>query len=504
MSAVDILSPEACALLAELHDAFEPERARLLEAREQPRSLAFAEPPAGDWTVAPPPAALADRRVEIIVPAAPEPVAGALRSGAHVLVADLEDSLAPSWRNVLGGQRTIRELADGGLGSMAMLVRPRGWHLVEAHHEVDRRPVSAALFDAGLFAFHCARTLADAGGAGPCLVLPKLESHREARLWSDALGLLEERLELPHASIRTSILVETLPAAFELDAILYELRDRALGLHTGRWDYLFSLIKFKREDPAFVLGDRDRLTPELPLLDALGRLIVQTCHRRGTHALGGLSPVIVSRTDTQANRKALRAVGREKRREALDGYDGTWVAHPALVAVAAEQFDAVLGGSPHQIGRVLESDPVAVDELLAVEPDQRPTPSGLRKDVNVAIQYISSWLRGRGAGAIHGVVAEAATAEIARSQVWQWVRHRVPLSDGSGPVTPELVRRILDEELERIRLKVSDDDWWERWARPHLSRELFEQVALSGERFVSFLTLPAYAQLLALERSQPD
>jgi malate synthase len=372
-------------------------------------------------------------------------------------------------------------------------VRPRGLHLPERHLTVDGSPVAGAFMDFALYAHRNAAELLERG-AGPYLYLPKLESHLEARLWRDALRMAEDALELERGTIKVTVLIETLPAAFAMDAILYELRDHAAGLNAGRWDYIFSAIKRFRTRPEFALPDRAQVTMTVPFMRAYTELLVRTCHARGAHAMGGMSAVIPSRKDEKANKRAFEAVRSDKEREAGDGFDGTWVAHPDSVPVATEAFDAVLGERPNQVERLLDDVAVEPGDLLAIpETPGEVTEAGLRSNVNVGIQYISSWLRGNGAAAIYGLMEDAATAEISRGQVWQWIRHGVFL-DGGRPVTPELVRRLESEELEKIRAEIGDDEWFYSEGRPDLSRELFEQVALSDE-FVEFLTLPAYERL---------
>ena len=361
---------------------------------------------------------------------------------------------------------------------------------------IDGEPVSGALLDFGLFVFHNATRLLDRG-AGPYLYLPKIESHLEARLWNDVFCLAEDALDLDRGTIKATVLIETIPAAFEMDEILYELRDHSCGLNAGRWDYIFSMIKCFRERPEFVLPDRSAVTMTVPFMRAYTELLVKTCHRRGAHAMGGMAALIPSRTDPEANERAIDGVRADKEREAGDGFDGTWVAHPDLVPVAMEAFDAVLGERPNQVERQRDDVHVTAAQLLdarsAFEAGGQITEAGLRNDVNVGIQYISSWLRGNGAAAIYGLMEDAATAEIARSQVWQWIRHGAELEDGRT-VTRDLVRDIATSELERIREEIGDDEWFETEGRPQLSRELFERVALA-DAFVEFLTGPAYAKL---------
>ena len=462
--------------------------------------------------MAPIPAALADRRVEITGPTTRKMVINALNSGARGFMADFEDSNSPLWANMIGGQVN---LADAVRGSMeheekgkqysleaehaVLLVRPRGLHLPERHLRLNGGFVAGAFADFGLFVHRNAAAQLERG-AGPYFYIPKLESAAEAALWRDAFLIAEETLGLERGTIKATVLIETIPAAFEMDAILYELRDHAAGLNAGRWDYIFSMIKRFRSRPEFVLPDRGDVTMTVPFMEAYSELLVKTCHARGAHAMGGMSAVIPSRSDEEANKKAFEAVRSDKEREAGAGFDGTWVAHPDSVPVAMEAFDAVLGSSPNQVSRQRDDVSVSAADLLSVP--QTPgeiTEDGLRLNVNVGIQYISSWLRGNGAAGIYGLMEDAATAEISRAQVWQWIEHGEVLDDGR-PITPDLVRTLAGEELEKIRAEIGDDEWFEKEGRPDLSRSLFEQVALSGsDEFVEFLTLPAYEELLKLE-----
>jgi malate synthase len=351
--------------------------------------------------------------------------------------------------------------------------------------------------DFGLYVHRNAEALLERGW-GPYFYIPKLESHREAALWRDAFVIAEDALGLERGTIKATVLIETIPAAFEMDAILYELRDHAAGLNAGRWDYIFSVIKRFRSRPDIVLPDRSAVTMTVPFMKAYSDLVVKTCHARGAHAMGGMAAVIPSRTDEEANKRAFEAVRADKEREANDGFDGTWVAHPDSVPVATEAFDAVLGSAANQVERQRDDVTPSASALLDVASTPGEiTDDGLRSNVNVGIQYISSWLRGNGAAAIYGLMEDAATAEIARGQVWQWIRHEATLEDGRV-ITPELVRRLETLELERIRSEIGDDEWFETQGRPDLSRSLFERVALS-EDFIEFLTLPAYEELRRLE-----
>jgi malate synthase len=485
----EILTEEALAFVAGLQRRFGPRRAELLQARaERQRRLDAGELPdflaetrqvrESEWTIDPVPADLQDRRVEITGPTNRKMVINALNSGAKMFMADFEDANSPTWANMVEGQanlidaieRTIElETPDKtyrlGDEVATLLVRPRGWHLPERHLLVDGEPVSASLFDFGLYLFHNGQRLLDRG-TGPYLYLPKLESHLEARLWNDVFTHSEDELGLPSGAIKATVLIETILAAFEMDEILWELREHASGLNAGRWDYMFSVIKKFRDRPEFVLPDRNSVTMTAPFMRAYTELLVKTCHRRGAHAMGGMAAFIPSRKDAELNERALAKVREDKQREAGDGFDGTWVAHPDLVPVALAEFER-----PNQLDRQRPEVSVSAAELLDVASTPgEVTEEGLRNDVSVGILYLASWLRGTGAVAIFNLMEDAATAEIARSQVWQWVRHgrfeRQQVVDAIGE---------LDETLGK-------------------ARELFEQVAL-GESFVEFLTLPAYDYL---------
>ncbi|MEA2191583.1 MAG: malate synthase [Solirubrobacteraceae bacterium] len=513
----EILTADALEFVARLHREFDATRRALLDARMQRQheldaggTLDFlADTEAvrdGDWTIAPEPAALRNRRVEITGPTSRKMVINALNSGATGFMADFEDSNSPTWRNMIGGQVNLADAVRGtiehdekgkqyrlGDAVATLLVRPRGWHLDERHLLVDGEPVAGGLVDFGLYAFHNARELLERG-AGPYFYLPKMESHREARLWNDVFDLAEDHLGLESGTIKATVLIETLPAAFEMDEILYELREHSAGLNAGRWDYIFSAIKRFRTRPEFVTPDRKKVTMTVPFMRAYTELLVRTCHRRGAHAMGGMAAQIPSRTDEAANEKAFAALRADKRREAADGFDGTWVAHPDSVSAALEEFDAVLGDEPNQLGRRRDEVRVTAEQLLDV-PDTpgEITEEGLRGNVNVGIQYISSWLRGNGAAGIDGMMEDAATAEIARAQVWQWVHHGAQLEDGRT-ITSELVRELETSELQKIREQIGDDEWFENEGRPDLCREIFEELALADE-FVEFLTLPAGERL---------
>jgi malate synthase len=511
----EVLSDEALTFIGELHAEFDPRRKELLARRAErvARWNAGILPDfltdtrsirEGDWSVAPPPADLTDRRVEITGPTDRKMVINALNSGARGFMADFEDANSPTWSNMVGGHVNLTDAIEGTIeheesgksyrledDPATLLVRPRGWHLSDRHITVGGERISASLMDFGLHLFQNAQRLLERG-SGPYFYLPKLESHLEARLWNDVFLRAQERLGLDPGTIRATVLIETIPAAFEMEEILHELRDHSAGLNAGRWDYIFSVIKCFRDRPEFLLPDRASVTMTVPFMRSYTQLLVRTCHRRGAHAMGGMSAVIPSRRDAEVNERAFAAVRADKEREAGDGFDGTWVAHPDSVPVATEQFDAVLGDRPNQVERRRDDVVVAASDLLDAESaGGEITEAGLRGNVNVGIQYISSWLRGNGAAAINHLMEDAATAEIARSQVWQWIRHGAEI-DGDR-VTPELVRRIEGEELERIREQVGDD-FFHSHGRPEESRELFEDVALSDE-FVDFLTLPAYERL---------
>jgi malate synthase len=492
----EILSADALAFVAELHRRFDRTRRELVAARaERQARLDAGELPdfldetreirEGDWRVAPVPADLQDRRVEITGPVDRKMVINALNSGARCFMADFEDANTPTWRNNLDGQANLIdsieqtiELDTGektyrlGDDPAVLLVRPRGWHLPERHMLVDGDAASGSLFDFGLYLFHNGRRLLDKG-SGPYLYLPKLESHLEARLWNEVFDFVEEELDLPPGSIKATVLIETILAAFEMEEILFELRDHSAGLNAGRWDYIFSIIKKFRERPEFVLPDRAQVTMTVPFMRAYTELLVKTCHRRGAHAMGGMAAFVPSRREPEVNEVALAKVRDDKQREAGDGFDGTWVAHPDLVPVALEEFDAVLGARPNQVERLREEVDVAAADLLDVRvPGGEVTADGVRMNVSVGLRYLESWLGGAGAVAIFNLMEDAATAEISRSQIWQWLRH--------GRVERDQVVGFEDAELA----EAGDGRWSD-------ARALFDEVALS-EELEEFLTLPAY------------
>jgi malate synthase len=513
----EVLTDGAMALVGRLHEELDARRRDLLEERLDLQSrldaggaLDFVAAPE-DFTVAPVPDALQDRRVEITGPTGRKMVINALNSGARGFMADFEDSNSPYWSNMIEGQVNLADAIRGTIehdekgkhyeleGDPAVLhVRPRGLHLPEEHLQLEGHPVAGAFVDFGLYVHRNAEALLERGW-GPYFYIPKLESEREAALWRDAFLIAEEELGLDRGTIKATVLIETIPAAFCMDAILYELRDHIAGLNAGRWDYIFSVIKRFRERDEFLTPDRSDVTMTVPFMSAYSDLVVKTAHARGAHAMGGMAAVIPSRTDEEANRKAFEAVRADKQREAESGFDGTWVAHPDSVPVATDAFDEVLGERPNQVERQRDDVEPSAAALLDVAstPGDR-TEGGLRSNINVGIQYISSWLRGNGAAAIYGLMEDAATAEIARGQVWQWIHHGAELDDGRT-VTPDLVRELATSELEKIREEIGDDEWFEKEGRPDLSRSLFERVALSDD-FVEFLTLPAYDELQKLEK----
>jgi len=494
-----VLTDEALAFVAALQREFEGERRRILSARaERSARLAAGELPgflAGTsavrddprWRVPEAPVDLRDRRVEITGPVDRKMTINALNSGASAFMADFEDANAPTWRNCVEGQANLIDAVEGTISletpektysldeeTATLLVRPRGWHLHEKHVLVDDAPVSASLFDFGLCLFHCAGRLVERG-SGPYFYLPKLESHLEARLWNEVFVAAQERLGLARGTIRATVLIETILAAFEMEEILYELREHSSGLNAGRWDYMFSVIKKFRDRDDFVLPDRGLVTMTVPFMRAYTELLVKTCHRRGAHAVGGMAAFIPSRRDPEINAVALQKVAEDKTREANDGFDGTWVAHPDLVPTARAEFDRILSDRPNQLSKQREDVTVTAADLL----DVAATPGGVsdegvRLNVSVGIQYIGSWLAGTGAAAINNLMEDAATAEISRSQIWQWVRH--------GRVERGRVEVEVAAELDRL------GDGFEPAA------DLFRQVALATD-FVEFLTLPAYELL---------
>jgi len=499
-----ILDPKALDFLVALDSEFAGRRVALLDTRRArraryaagqlpsflPETAAIRDDPS--WRVAPPAPGLADRRVEITGPTDRKMTVNALNSGARVWLADFEDATAPTWDNVMGGQANLIAALDRtidftdprgkryALGDQlaTIVVRPRGWHLVEKHIVVDGRPISASLVDFGLYFYHCAQRQIDAG-KGPYFYLPKLEGHREARLWNDVFVFAQNYLGIPQGTIRATVLIETITAAFEMEEILYELRDHSAGLNAGRWDYIFSVIKNFGHRSDFVLPDRSDVTMTVPFMRAYSQLLVKTCHKRGAHAIGGMAAFIPSR-DEAVNAVALEKVRADKEREAGDGFDGSWVAHPGLVETCERAFTAVLGSRPHQLDRRRDDVTVTADDLLAV--DRTPgavTLDGLRANIAVALRYVDAWLGGTGAVALFNLMEDAATAEIARCQVWQWLHHGTPLA-GGAVVTEDLVRSIVDEEAAGLRPE---------------AKQIFVDTALA-EDLPAFFTTEAYARHL--------
>ncbi len=503
-----VLTEEAVAFLIDLENEFgwrrgqllarRQERQRLLDQGERPDFLeATAYVREGDWTVPQVHPDLADRRVEITGPVDRKMMINALNSGAKVFMADFEDATSPTWENLLHGHVNLVEAYHGTLELetedkryelndevATLVVRPRGWHLEEKHFLVDGRPMSASLFDFGLYMFHGGRA-ALANGTAPFLYLPKLESHLEARLWNDVFVWAQDRLDIERGTIKATVLIENILAAFEMDEILYELREHAAGLNAGRWDYIFSVIKKFRNDPDFVLPDRSQVTMTVPFMHAYTELMVKTCHRRGAHAIGGMAAFIPNRRDPEVTEKAIAAVTADKKREAEAGCDGTWVAHPDLVPVAQEQFDLVLGDRPNQVERQRDDVDVAAADLLDLDFPGEVTLDGVNTNVSVGIQYLASWLAGTGAAAINNLMEDVATAEISRSQIWQWVRHSVTTSDGTV-VTESLIRSTAGTVVAQLESAGYPDP-----EHLHAARKVFEEVALSDD-FVDFLTLSAY------------
>ena len=505
----EVLTPEALEFVADLARTFDPTRRELLAARVArqkelsagdelrflPETKTIRD---GDWRVAPVPADLEVRKVEITGPTDRKMVINALNSGASTYMADFEDANTPTWENMVSGQVNLVDAVRRKIDFTSpegkrytlndtlatLIVRPRGWHLPEKHLIVDGAPIAGAFMDFGLYFFHNATELLRRG-SGPYFYLPKLESHREARLWNDVFLRAQERLGVPKGTIKATVLVETFPAAFEMEEILYELRDHSAGLNAGRWDFIFSAIKKFNHRPDFLLPDRIQVTMTVPFMRAYTELLVRTCHTRGAFALGGMAAFIPTRKDPKVNEVALAKVREDKTREANDGFDGTWVAHPDLVPTAMAEFDRVLGARKNQLERTRDEVKVTDAQLRAVGvPGGTITDAGVRSNVSVGIQYLESWLRGVGAAAIYNLMEDAATAEISRSQIWQWVHHGARTAEGTA-VTKELVQTIGREEVARL------DGPGRRFAD---ALALFEEVALA-DRFVEFLTLPGYDRL---------
>ena len=504
-----ILTPEVLQLLGQLESQFGARRRELLAAREVRQAAIIAgadldflpETKAirdGDWKVAPASPGLIDRRVEITGPAEQRMTVNALNSGAKVWLADFEDAIAPFWENLVNGQLYLRDALDRTLDFTTpegrayalkpdnelatIVVRPRGWHLEEKHLLVDGKPMSASLFDFTLYFFHCAQRQI-AKGKGPYFYLPKMESHLEARLWNDVFNAAQDALAIPRGTIRATVLIETYPVAFEMEEILYELRDHSAGLNAGRWDFIFSMIKKLRTRGAdYVLPDRAAVAMTVPFMRAYTELLVSTCHKRGAHAIGGMSAFIPNRRDAAVNDAAMERVHADKKREAGDGFDGSWVAHPDLVDICYEEFNAILGDRPNQLDKLREDVRVTAADIrnIAATPGA-VTEAGVRNDASVGVQYLQAWLGGTGAVAIFNLMEDAATAEISRSQIWQWIHNGVQLEDGTT-VTADLVQRYLDEEIAKLGEPAQYAE----------ARRLFEQVALNDDHFEEFLTIPAY------------
>jgi malate synthase len=514
--AEELLTREAQDFLTRLHRQVEPTRRTLLAARQERwrtlrsgADLTFptetAAQRAAQWRVADVPNDLEVRKVEITGPTDRKMVINALNSGASVYMADFEDANTPTWRNLVEGQQNLIDAIDRKIDftspegksyklaekTATLVVRPRGWHLDEKHFPVDGTPIAGALFDFGLYFFHNARRLLEKG-TGPYFYLPKLESYREARLWNDIFNWSQDELRVPRGSIKATVLIEVITAAFEMDEILYELRDHSGGLNAGRWDYMFSIIKKFAGRPEFILPDRAQVGMTVPFMRAYTELLVKTTHRRGAFALGGMAAFIPNRRDAAVTETALAKVRDDKQREATDGFDGTWVAHPDLVETAMVEFDRVLGAKKNQLDRMRPEVQTTADQLLDMRiPGATITEAGLRTNVSVGIQYVASWLRGTGAAAINNLMEDAATAEISRSQVWQWVHHGTKLAEGAT-VTRELVAKVRDEELAKIRTAVGDSSYAQ--GRYDDAASLFDEVALSKD-FAEFLTIPGYARL---------
>jgi malate synthase len=515
----EILTPKSLELLVALHDALAERRHEALNARRTrqaqisaganfdflPQTRHIRED--GSWRVAPPAPGLHDRRVEITGPTDRKMTINALNSGANVWLADFEDANTPLWENMIGGQVNLKDALDRMVDFTSeegkayalkpdselatIVVRPRGWHLDEKHILIDGRRACAGLTDFALYMTACAQRQLDKG-KGPYFYLPKMESHLEARLWNDAFVIAQDFLGITRGTIRATVLIETIPAAFEMDEILFELRDHSAGLNAGRWDYLFSIIKkFRTRGREFVLPERNAVTMTAPMMRAYTDLLVQTCHKRGAHAMGGMAAFIPSRKDPDVNAIALAKVRDDKTREATDGFDGSWVAHPDLVPVAKEVFDAVLGKGPNQLGKQRPDVAVTAQDLLAVAKTPGGiTEAGLRSNISVALQYLAAWLGGSGAVAISNLMEDAATAEISRSQVWQWIHNEVILDDGPL-VTRDLVERMIDEELVKIREAAGDAFDVARYGQ---AVALFTEVALA-DSFADFLTVPSYERM---------
>lgn len=510
----EILTPDALKFVATLMRAFGPRRAELLQRRAErqveidngklPDFLAeTASIRQGDWTIAPIPADLQDRRVEITGPVDRKMVINALNSGAKTYMADFEDSHAPTWEATIQGQINLRDAIAGTITFQSpegkayklneqiatLIVRPRGWHLLEKHVLVDGEPVSGGIFDFALFFFHNVRPLL-AKGSGPYFYLPKIESHLEARLWNDIFVMAQDLQHIPQGTIRATVLIETILATFEMDEILYELREHSAGLNCGRWDYIFSAIKKFRNIPEFIFPDRAQVTMTTHFMRSYSLLAIKTCHRRNAPAIGGMAAQIPIKNDPQANEEALGKVRADKHREATDGHDGTWVAHPGLVAIAMGEFDAAMP-TPNQITRQRDDVHVTAADLLKV-PEGTITEAGLRNNISVGLQYLESWLRGSGCVPINNLMEDAATVEISRAQVWQWIHHPKGVLDDGRKVTIELFRQLAREERAKVEATLSEQQLAGRRFRD--AAQILDEIITDNE-FVEFLTLPAYRYL---------
>jgi malate synthase len=519
-----ILTSPALAFIAKLMRQFEPRRRDLLAQRaERQRDFDAGKLPNflpatqairdSDWKIAAVPEDLQDRRVEITGPTDRKMVINALNSGANVFMADFEDSNTPTWQNMIEGQLNLRDAVNGTIEFVSsdgkayrlnerratLLVRPRGWHLLEKHVLIDGEPVSGSIFDFALYFFHNARQLL-ATNSGPYFYLPKMESHLEARLWNDIFVAAQRELGIPVGTIKATALIETVLAAFEMDEILYELRDHSAGLNIGRWDYIFSCIKKFRSNKNFCLADRAAVTMTAPFMRAYALLLVKTCHRRGAHAMGGMAAQIPIRSDPAANAVALEKVRADKLREATDGCDGTWVAHPGLVDVARAVFDRYMPG-PNQIHKQRDDVQVSAQNLLDFQPEKPITEAGLRNNISVGIQYIGAWLAGNGCVPVYHLMEDAATAEISRSQIWQWMRSPKGVLEDGRKVTQDLFRRLLPEELAKVRTLLGDSAW--QTGQYEEAARLFDEITTSDD-YVEFLTLPGYERLTRDLRQSAD
>ncbi|MFT4414848.1 malate synthase A [Fredinandcohnia humi] len=510
----EILTPDALAFIEKLERRFGERRKQLLTLREQrqqqidngyqPNFLAETEEiRAGNWTVAPIPKDLQDRRVEITGPVDRKMIINALNSGAKVFMADFEDANSPTWENVVEGQINVRDAVRRTISfenpngktyklhdkTATLVIRPRGWHLEEKNILLDGQRISASLLDFGLCFYHNATTLIDSG-SGPYFYLPKIESHLEARLWNDVFIFSQMHLGIPQGTIKATVLIETILATFEVDEILYELKEHSAGLNCGRWDYIFSYLKRFRNVENVILPDRSVVTMSVPFMSAYSQHVIKTCHRRNVHAIGGMAAQIPVKNNPEANEEAFNKVRADKEKGAKNGHDGTWVAHPDLVPVAMEVFNEIMPAA-NQIDKKHEDVQVTAADLLAV-PEGKITEQGVRTNINIGIYYIESWLRGRGAAPIHNLMEDAATAEISRAQLWQWIRHPKGVLEDGRKVTLELVQQIKEEELEKIKLEVGREAY--EAGRFEEAISLFEELVTKDE-FVEFLTLPGYEKL---------